>query len=156
MNQPAQARRRTGMTRPVHKVGSFGMLVTLTLALAASGALFAADPAPSIPKDAPKKEKAAPDTSTPDRVVLRSGKIVDGRILEESDTQIVMNVVVAGIVAKTTYPKSDILEIKRGVGTVDKAVKADDTAKTDLAKKDSKKAEEEEPAPAVDRTFELG
>jgi hypothetical protein len=118
--------------------------------LSSAGVASASDPAPSIPKDSAKKEKAAPDTSTPDRIVLRSGKVVEGRILEETDSQIVMNVVVAGIVAKTTYPKSDVLEIKRGVGTVDKAVKATDAAKTDMVKKEAKKEETEDPAPSAD------
>lgn len=139
------------MIHPVLKVRSLGMLTAFTLALAALAApstLLAADPAPSIPKDPAKKEKAAPDTTTPDRVVLRSGKIVDGRILEETDTQITMNVVVAGISAKTTYPKADILEIKRNVNpVVDKAVKASDSSKADMVKKDAEKKAAEEPAP---------
>lgn len=60
----------------------------------------------------------------PDRLIMRSGKVIDGRILEETDSQITMTVVMGGITAKTTFNKSEIAEIKRGVNAP-AAAKAD-------------------------------
>jgi len=50
-----------------------------------------------------------------DRVTLRNGRVVEGRITKETDTQIEMVVIVSGIEAPTTYPKSDIVSIERAV-----------------------------------------
>jgi hypothetical protein len=51
-----------------------------------------------------------------DRVTLRNGKVVLGRITSESDTEVEMIVVFAGgIEAPTTYPKSEILQIEHDV-----------------------------------------
>jgi hypothetical protein len=51
--------------------------------------------------------------STKDVVIFRSGKIVEGTILEETTTSIRMKVSVGGIEAETTYAKTDILSITR-------------------------------------------
>jgi len=49
-----------------------------------------------------------------DRVIMKSGRVVEGQILEETDSTILIKVIVSGISAPTTFKKSDILEIKRG------------------------------------------
>ena len=50
-----------------------------------------------------------------DTIVLRSGRVVKGRILDESATEIRVEVIVAGISAPTTYKLKDVLRIERGV-----------------------------------------
>lgn len=76
---------------------------------------------------------AKAEAAAGDRVILKSGTIVEGRILEETATQIVMMVTVRGIEAKTTYAKSEISEIKRGVVAVATKAAATDAAKTGLS-----------------------
>lgn len=75
--------------------------------------------------DEAKESASSAKSEAPDRLVLRSGRVVNGAILEETDTQVVINVVVAGISAKTTFAKSEIAEIKRGANAVtDPALRA--------------------------------
>lgn len=50
-----------------------------------------------------------------DQITFKDGRIVKGEILEETDTTIRMRVVMFGTSAETTYQKSDILAISRGV-----------------------------------------
>lgn len=50
-----------------------------------------------------------------DRLVLRNGRVIEGRILSQTSTSVEILVIVAGISAPTTYPMSDILSIARGV-----------------------------------------
>jgi len=57
---------------------------------------------------------AAPDEAGLDTVILRSGRVVTGRILEETESHVRMIVVVAGIEAETTYARSEVLQITRG------------------------------------------
>lgn len=123
------------------------------LALPAAIALGIALGAPTLAREdaaPPTKEPAA--NPAPDRVVLRSGKVVDGLILEETDAQITMNVVIGGMSAKTVYPKTDILEIKRGNNTKVPsdavAVKTKETPS--LKKKEDKKKDEAKDEAAVD------
>lgn len=49
-----------------------------------------------------------------DRIYLRSGRIVEGRIIQETSTEIRMEVVVGGIKAPTTYSKDEVLRVERG------------------------------------------
>lgn len=92
-----------------------------------------------------------------DVVILKSGKTVEGFVLEENDREIKMRVVVAGIEATTTYAKSDILEIKRGQGpAIAKDVKAAAGTGTPLTKKadaDDAKAEDDATADASKATL---
>lgn len=50
-----------------------------------------------------------------DRVTLSSGRVVEGRILEETADTLRIMVVMMGIEAPTSYPRSEILKIERGV-----------------------------------------
>jgi len=88
--------------------------IAMTLAAALSLAV-----APTWTPIAPQGVEAQSESSSEDaldRVVLRSGRVVEGRILEVTDTEVEMVVIVAGIEAPTTYPRTDVLEILRGVG----------------------------------------
>ncbi|MCB9839053.1 MAG: hypothetical protein H6813_06915 [Phycisphaeraceae bacterium] len=62
--------------------------------------------------------EATPETETKDLLILHSGTIVEGKILEETADVVKMLVVVAGIEAPTTYRRSEILEIQRGIPVV--------------------------------------
>ena len=61
-------------------------------------------------------ELRSDEPTTPlDRVILNSGQVIVGRILNETVTEIRMLVMVGGISAPTTYKKNEILSIERGV-----------------------------------------
>lgn len=51
---------------------------------------------------------------TLDQVILSSGTVIEGEILEETDTTVRIMVIRGSIKAPATYQKSDIFEIKRG------------------------------------------
>ncbi|MDX2115601.1 MAG: hypothetical protein SFZ24_08275 [Planctomycetota bacterium] len=87
-------------------IGRTVLAVALTVAAGAGASAWARE-RPSA--GATVNEKA------PDRVIFKSGRIVDGKITAETDTTITMTVVVGTISAPTTYQKADILEVKRGV-----------------------------------------
>ncbi len=152
------------MNRLARLMGSlrgFTVPAMVSLAVIASASQWstvsAADESKQPAKDVPAANPA------PDRVVLRSGKIVDGLILEETDTQITMTVVMSGISAKATFPKSDILEIKRGnnakpAGEVvaSKSVEVKPVKKKGDKKGDEKKADEssvDEDDPTLTRLY---
>lgn len=58
---------------------------------------------------------AAEEPDTRDFVTFNNGRVVEGEILSETDTQLEMRVVVAGLSTVTTYNKSGILSIDRDV-----------------------------------------
>lgn len=70
--------------------------------------------APTWTPVAPAAAAAQSEEASLDRVVLRNGRVVEGRVLEVTDTEVKMLVIVAGIEAPTTYPRTDVLEIQRG------------------------------------------
>ena len=49
-----------------------------------------------------------------DQLVLRNGKIIEGKLLSETATEVRFNVIVAGISAPATFKKSQIIKIVRG------------------------------------------
>lgn len=102
-------------------------------AIALSAAALVAPVAEWSPAPAPAF--AAMEGKPLDRLILKSGKIIEGEILEETESTIRIRVVVAGISAPTTYQKSEILEIKRAGA----ATEADAKPAT----------EEDKPAPAA-------
>ena len=59
----------------------------------------------------------AVDDDAPDRLIFKDGRIIKGKVLKETDTQVTFMVVVGGISAPATYNKSDILAIERGKET---------------------------------------
>lgn len=63
--------------------------------------------------------RASGDTAeTKDIIVLRSGTVVEGQILEEENGRVKIIISVAGIQAPTTYRTSEILEIQRDIPVV--------------------------------------
>ena len=99
--------------------------IAMTLAAALSLAV-----APTWTPVAPQGVEAQSESASADaldRVVLRNGRVVEGRILEVTDTEVRMVVIVAGIEAPTTYPRIDVLEIQRGAVEADGPASVDDT-----------------------------
>ncbi len=54
-----------------------------------------------------------------DVIIFKDGRIVEGRVLEETATEIRFEVKVGSIAAPTVYRKADILEVQRGAATTD-------------------------------------
>ena len=57
----------------------------------------------------------------PDQLIFKDGRIIEGEVLEETETQVRFMVIVAGIKGEQVYNKADILAIERGVGESDDA-----------------------------------
>lgn len=66
--------------------------------------------------------------SAPDQIILRTGtdRVINGEILEETDTHIRMRISVAGIRSEVTYDKRDVLSVKRGVGAQQEETRVED------------------------------
>lgn len=99
-------------------------------------------PAAAAPTDEAKKASI-------DMLILKSGKSVEGKILEETETSVKIEVRVGTIVAQTTYAKSEILEIKRAVETNkpmpdSKAANTPGAAGTSKSTKDKKDKEDKD------------
>ena len=60
----------------------------------------------------PQKQEAAPVQAT-DQVIFKNGRIIEGKVLEETDAKIRMLVIIGGLSVETDYQKSEILSIKR-------------------------------------------
>ncbi len=60
----------------------------------------------------PQKKEAAPVQAT-DQVIFQNGRIVEGKVLEETATKVRMLVIVGGLSVETEYERSEILSIKR-------------------------------------------
>ncbi len=86
--------------------------VLATVAALFMGMTTAFSVAPAIAQTAADK---APQTNY-DLIVFKDGKTVQGIILSETATEYKVRVNVSGIIGETDYPKSQILEIKRGAG----------------------------------------
>ncbi len=92
-------------------------LTMMTCALAVS--FTASSPARAETTD------VTPELETHDVLVLRSGKIIEGTILEETDSEIRIEVAFrGGIKAPTTYQKSEVLEVKRNVARKTASIKS--------------------------------
>ncbi len=75
----------------------------------------------------PSEAVAADEGEALDRVILTSGRVVQGRILEETADSVRIMVMISGIEAPATYSKDEVLKIERGVIEVgDDAEAADD------------------------------
>jgi hypothetical protein len=51
-----------------------------------------------------------------DTIIFKNGRVVQGKILKETDTEVEFEVDVAGIKSKTTYKKDDLLSVTKGEG----------------------------------------
>jgi hypothetical protein len=71
-----------------------------------------------------QKPQAEPVKAT-DQVIFKNGRIVEGKVLEETATKLKMVVVVGGLSVETEYDRSEILSIKRDAITPDAAVPAE-------------------------------
>lgn len=64
---------------------------------------------------------ATVDAEAPDTVILKSGTTVRGKILKEDERTITIMIVIKGMKAQTTYNKSEVLEVKRGISPATRA-----------------------------------
>ncbi len=125
------------------------ILAPLSIALIALGAALAA-PAPVDAR--PDEQKEAEPAETIDRLILRSGKIVEGKILEETETGIRIMVVMGSLKAPATYQHSQILDIKRDLPFQPKPVASKDKNK---GKDDYVASRSDEEADAILYVIEL-
>ena len=110
---------------------------TLLLTLAALATLaWTIAPGPLLP-EASASALSHNHADTVDRVILRSGKIIEGKILSETDTKIQIMVTVGAISAPTWYQKSDVLSIERDVESSTKATTRPATRRSDSPKRAS-------------------
>lgn len=86
--------------------GGASALLACVLGLGAAGAM------PGAAWAQPVKPEAAPVQAT-DQVIFNNGRIVEGKVLEETASKVKMIVVMGGLSVETTYEKSEILSIKR-------------------------------------------
>ena len=90
-----------------------GALAVQASGVAASGAgIFAA----GIAIGATAHEASAEGMLALDKLVLRTGRIIEGRLIRETATEIEFEVIVAGISAPATFKKDQVIEIIRGEG----------------------------------------
>lgn len=87
----------------------------LSLMIAAASVALAPSHTPMTPAPAHAQQEG----EALDRVTLRNGRVVEGRVLEVTDSEVTMLVIVAGIEAETTYPRTEVLEIERNVVAVE-------------------------------------
>jgi hypothetical protein len=127
------------------------LLLTLSVSFLCAAPALAADTSPAASKSAAKGTGTEKDAASAalDEVVLKSGRVVQGKILEENDREIKIRISVSGIEAVTTYPKSDVLEIKRAAlkeAVASNAPAKDSPLKAGNESKDEKKTD----APSAD------
>lgn len=67
---------------------------------------------PGLALAQPQKPAAAPVQAT-DQVIFKNGRIVEGKVLEETATKIKMVVIMGGLSVETEYEKSEILSVKK-------------------------------------------
>ena len=98
--------------------------------------------------------KRSPGTEAPapkllDKVIFTNGLIVQGEILEETATQVVMMVHFANLPpTKTTYDKAEILDIQRGA--IDPTAKASEKAAPKPSAKDKDKDKDSDKVAVAD------
>jgi hypothetical protein len=94
--------------------------LSLLAALGVGAAIAFGTPGASLARAETEKAKSSNDAAAKpakDVLILKSGKTVEGKILEETATTIRFEVRIGTIASPTTYEKSEILEIKRGVAS---------------------------------------
>ncbi len=93
--------------------------LSLIAALGVGAVIAFGTPGASLARADTEKAKPSAATAAPARdvLILKSGKTVEGKILEETATTIRFEVRIGSIASPTTYEKSEILEIKRGVAS---------------------------------------
>jgi hypothetical protein len=84
------------------------------LAAVASLGVVAALPAHSLAQNSVIAASMS-DDNTYDKVTFRNGRVLEGQVLEETETTVRMRIVVAGISTVTTYQKADILSIEHDI-----------------------------------------
>lgn len=93
------------------RVQSMGRRIGSSLAAGvAGGLLLLAGVTPGV---ALAQQAVVAKVEATDQIILNDGRIIKGKILEETSTTVKMTIVVAGITADNVYEKSQILAIQR-------------------------------------------
>lgn len=87
-----------------------GILASIAMAI---GVHTATTPA----RAAPAPTMAEATAAGQDRIILTNGRVVEGEIIEETDSQVRIRISVAGMSAESAYDKSQILKIEYGEKT---------------------------------------
>lgn len=93
------------------RVGSIGRRVRSSLFAGVAGGLLLVTAA--APFAAHAQQAGVAKVEATDQIILKDGRIIKGKILEETSTTVKMTIVVAGISADNTYDKAQILSIQR-------------------------------------------
>ncbi len=85
---------------------------------------------------------AQASTDTPDTLILRSGGVLTGRVLEETDTRVKFLVVTGSIKAERWFDRTDILKVERGTPAAEGGAPAEtpvsmEKPKADIVKRDA-------------------
>lgn len=87
------------------------------------------------------EQSASANGATKDVLTFKNGRVIEGRIVEITETEVKVEVTHAGLKAVTSFPRADILSIERGVSAEGKPAEAGvKTPAAGAAEKDGKKA----------------
>ncbi len=94
-----------GLIRPVARCVASAMVGSAVIGAAVGGAsmLMASSPA-----------QAGMVVSSEDELILKDGRIIQGELLEETETEVKFRIVVGSLSAIRTYPRSEVLAVTRG------------------------------------------
>ena len=119
---------------------------------AATIALCAILAAPSAADARPDQSDEVQSAETIDKLILRSGRIVEGEILEETETGVRIMVAMGSMKAPATYTHSEILDIKRDIAV---APKADTASKSGADEEEFNNSRSDEEADAILYVIEM-
>ena len=86
------------------------ILLSLAAAIFALGSIVAA---PNVALADKTDKSAQTETETIDKLILRSGRVVEGEILEETEEGVLIRIVMFGTEAERLYKTAEILEVTR-------------------------------------------
>jgi len=115
--------RSTGWHRGIRGAGllAIGLVAAVSFAAALSPASAQNAATPPVPPASASKADAKPGAEPAknyDMLVFKTGRTVEGVILEETATQVKIRIVSkGGLSVETSYDKSEILEVQRGKGS---------------------------------------
>lgn len=96
------------MRQRIRKLGLLGRSVA---SFALAGAVLCGPAVVALGPVAPAQARVGDESL--DTIILQSGRVIRGRVIEETDTQVRIEVVTGGISAERTFLRSEILDIKR-------------------------------------------
>lgn len=136
------------MKRLANRFGNAGLAALLAAGLMVASPLSLRPAHAETNKTDKSKDASKDQPKAKDQIILKSGRTVEGYVIEENAREVKVRVVVSGIEAVTTYAKTDILEVKRGVVEVKATISKDAQPADDKKAEDSGSATKDEDAAA--------